>query len=210
MDTGTWPLAGLTVWVRDLQLRLPTPAEISHLARDAGAEPYDSSVPFLAVAEDTPLARQRRTAQAHWAAMGQWTPAKWALILAASVDGTPVGLHNIRAENFAVRAEVATGSWVRGQDQGKGFGTLMAAGALHLAFEGLGAGSAVCEIRTDNTASRRVAEKMGYEPDGIERRAVNGQMVEYNRYRLSASRWRQLRTLRVAVTGLAACRDMFG
>ena len=65
-------------------------------------------------------------------------------------------------------AEVSTFPGSRSH-HGQGIGTHMRAASLHFAFAGLGATDAISGAFDDNISSLRVSEKLGYQPDGIER-----------------------------------------
>jgi RimJ/RimL family protein N-acetyltransferase len=60
----------------------------------------------------------------------------------------------------------------------------MRAAALHQVLAGLDATDAVSGASDDNVSSPRVSEKLGYQPDGIERLAAHGR-VTTRRLRLS-------------------------
>jgi RimJ/RimL family protein N-acetyltransferase len=130
--------------------------------------------------------------------------------LAVFADGQVVGQQEISARDFAVVREVSTFSWLGVRHHGQGIGTEMRAAALHLAFAGLGASDAVSGAFDDNVPSLRVSEKLGYEPDGIERLAADGQVTTTRRLRLTRERWETGRRVPVTVTGLAPCLPMFG
>ena len=89
-------------------------------------------------------------------------------------------------------------------------GTHMRAAALHLAFAGLDATDAVSGAFDDNVSSLRVSEKLGYQPDGIERLAAHGRATTTRRLRLTRDRWQATDHVPVTVTGLAPCRPLFG
>ena len=75
---------------------------------------------------------------------------------------------------------------------------------------GLGAVEATSGAFDDNAPSLRVSEKLGYEPDGIERLAAHGRVTTTRRLRLTRDRWQATDRVPVAVTGLAPCRPLFG
>ena len=84
----------------------------------------------------------------------------------------------------------------------------MRAAALHLAFAGFDATDAVSGAFDDNVSSLRVSEKLGYEPDGIERLAAHGRATTTRRLRLTRDRWQATDRVPVTVTGLAPCRPL--
>ena len=148
--------------------------------------------------------------QHHWLRLGNWTPDDWALNLAVLEHGRVVGLQAIAARDYATMREVGTGSWIGLRHQGRGIGTEMRAAVLHLAFAELAATGATSGAFEDNPSSFRVSGKLGYEPDGIERRTVRGRAVVVRRLRLSRARWEEYRQVSVSVDGLEACLPLLG
>ena len=90
------------------------------------------------------------------------------------LEDRPIGIQELRATGFATLRTVETGSWLGRAFQGKGIGTEMRAAVLALAFDGLGAEVATSGAIDGNAASRRVSEKLGYEPNGESRVAPRG------------------------------------
>ncbi|MFD5783249.1 GNAT family N-acetyltransferase [Streptomyces sp. NPDC126933] len=146
----------------------------------------------------------------HWSRLGAWAPDDWALELVVFFEGRPVGIQEIRATDFGIRREIVSGSWIGLDHQGKGIGTEMRVAMLHLAFAELGAGSAKSVSFTDNHASLSVSRKLGYQPDGITRDVLHGQVVESQWLRLSRQDWSRQEHGPVTVSGLTACKDFFG
>jgi hypothetical protein len=81
-----------------------------------------------------PAERARSVLQYHWGRWAAWTPANWRLELAVVRDGTVVGTQGVAGTDFAIRREVATGSWLGRALQGQGIGTQMRAAVLALAL----------------------------------------------------------------------------
>jgi RimJ/RimL family protein N-acetyltransferase len=90
----------------------------------------------------------------------------WRLYFVVTVDGVPVGMQDLIAVEFGTFATVTTFSWLAANQRGRGIGREMRAAVLHLAFAGLAAREATSEAFTDNPASNRVSEGLGYEPNG--------------------------------------------
>ena len=82
------------------------------------------------------------------------------------LEDRPIGIQELRATGFPTLRTVETGSWLGRAFQGQGIGTEMRAAVLALAFDGLGAEVASSGAMDGNAASRRVSEKLGYEPNG--------------------------------------------
>jgi RimJ/RimL family protein N-acetyltransferase len=207
-----WPLKGLRVNTADLELRLPTEDELAELADLAarGVHPPNSR-PFLTPWTDLPPAeRARHVVQSHWHRLGAWTPQDWALELAVFHHGRPVGIQEMRAQDFTIRREVTTGSWLGLEHQGRGIGTEMRSAILHLAFAELGCVEATTASFTDNLASLGVSRKFGYRPDGITRDILHGRVVVSQRLRLSQQEWELTDHPQVTVSGLQGCVELFG
>ena len=210
--TVWWPLAGLRVLTPRLELRLPSDADLDELASVAAAGVHDPVIQPFAVGwtDASPAERARSTMQYQWQQRASWQPGNWTLDLAVVHAGTVVGTQGISGRDYAVTREVHTGSWLGLAHHGKGIGTEMRAAVLHLAFAGLGAEYANSGAFEDNNASRAVSRKLGYQPDGIERRSRRGQPATVLRLRLDRPTWEATHTLPVTITGLEACLPMFG
>jgi RimJ/RimL family protein N-acetyltransferase len=208
-----WPLYGLTISAPRLELRLPREEELAALAHLAGKGVHrPGERPFLVPwAEGSPEDRSRFVLQEHWARLGQWAPAAWALGFGVFHRGQPLGVVTLRARDFPVVREVATSSWLGVGHQGNGYGTEARAGLLTLAFDHLHARAARTEVFQDNHASQGVSRKLGYQHDGISVDARGGEAVVSDRLRLTRDSWAaQKERTAVKVDGMAACRAMFG
>ncbi|BCL25155.1 GNAT family N-acetyltransferase [Streptomyces aurantiacus] len=207
-----WPLLGLRLTTPRLELRLPSGEELSELADLAAEGVHDPDrMPFSVPWTDLlPSERARSVVQHHWLQLGDWTPDNWALNLAVFEHGQIVGQQTIAARNYASLREVNTGSWLGLRHQRRGIGTEMRTAVLHLAFAGLQAAEATSGAFTDNPASFRVSSKLGYEPDGIERLTVRGQVTAMRRLRISRARWEKHQKASVSIDGLDACLSLLG
>ncbi|MGW0730765.1 GNAT family N-acetyltransferase [Streptomyces mirabilis] len=207
-----WPLLGLRLTTPRLELRLPSGEELSELADLAAQGVHDPDrMPFSVPWTDLPpRERARSVVQHYWLRLGNWTPDNWALNLAVFEHGQIVGQQTIAARNYATLREVDTGSWIGLRHQGRGIGTEMRAAVLHLAFAGLKAAEATSGAFADNPSSFRVSSKLGYEPDGIERLTVRGQVTVMRRLRLSRARWEEHQQASVSIDGLSACLPLLG
>lgn len=212
MGHPLWPLYDLRLRTPDLVLRLPDEAELAALCAVARAGIHDpESMPFGVPWTDKPSPQfEREFIQFHWGARAGWSPRSWTLHLAVFHAGEPIGLQDLRGEEFGVLREVTTGSWLGRRFQGRGFGKQMRAAVLHLAFAGLGAEAARSSAFADNPSSLAVSRALGYEPNGVGRMAPRGIPREHLYLRLTRQRWQEHRYCDVAVTGLETCRDMFG
>jgi RimJ/RimL family protein N-acetyltransferase len=212
MASPHWPLAALRLQTPELELRWPSLDDLYALADLAAAGVHDPEVqPFMVAWTDaSPAERARSTLQYHRSRWGSWTPSDWMLELAVIRDGAVVGTQGFGGRDFAVLREVHTGSWLGRRYQGQGIGTQMRAAVLHLAFDGLGARSAVSAAFEDNPASLGVSRKLGYRDDGIEWHQVRGRPALTRRLRLDRAGWQAARMVPVQIYGLPPCLPLFG
>lgn len=212
MLADIFPLLGLRLTTPRLELRLPSPEELAALADVAAGGIHPSgTMPFTVPWTDQPPAEVARgVLQHHWLKLGQWAPDGWDLNLTVLHAGEVVGQQAIAARDLAVLRQVSTGSWLGRRHQGKGIGTEMRAAVLHLAFAGLDAEEALSSAFEDSHASLAVSRRLGYRPNGVERRVVCGSMTIDQRLRLSRKDWEEHSTTPVTIEGLAPCLPLFG
>lgn len=216
-DTGAvpadhFPLLGLRVRTPRLELRLPDDDQLAALAdlAVAGIHPPDE-MPFRTPFTDAPpdvLARS--VLQRHYRLRSEIAPETWVLPLVVLWDGVVVGTQSLQATDFAVTREVSTASWLGRAHQGKGAGTEMRAAVLHLAFAGLGAGTARSESFEDTPTSMAVSHKLGYADDGTATHAVRGRRRIARRLLLTRAVWEERRSVDVAIAGLEPCLPLLG
>lgn len=212
MKPQHWPLYGLRLRTPRLELRLPDLELLDDLASVAvdGVHP-PTEMPFTVPWTDAPPAERGKAVFQHvLATVADWSVRNWALSLAVLHEGKVVGRQDVMAKDFAITGEVSTGSWLGLAHQGRGIGTEMRAAALHLAFAGLGARTAVSAAMTDNPRSLGVSRRLGYLPDGLAVAQVGGAAVTLQRLRLDRDRWEECRDVDVTVEGLDGCRKEFG
>ena len=209
-----WPLFRLRLRTGELELRYPDDADLDALGRLAAGGIHDpAEMPFsFPFTDAAPLEVARSTLQFNWRLRGEWQPSNWHLTLVVVEGGQVVGTQGMAARGFAVRASVSTGSWLGRAHQGRGIGTAMRQAVLHLAFAGLGAAEARSGAFVDNTASVRVSERVGYEPDGTERAARRGHPATQVRFVMTRARWEACRGgwPPVRIEGLDPCLALFG
>jgi RimJ/RimL family protein N-acetyltransferase len=170
------PVLGLVIDVheegRSLQLRGITDADLAALVDVVAAGVHDPvRTPFTVPWTDVePAALPLGFAQYHWRARADWSAAAWKLNLGVWVDGRIVGVQGCDAEGYLVTRTAETGSWLGRTHQGTGTGTLMRRGICAFLFDHLGAARVTSGFFTDNPASGAVSRKLGYRPNGLERR----------------------------------------
>ncbi|MFJ9621652.1 GNAT family N-acetyltransferase [Streptomyces sp. NPDC101181] len=212
MTNRYWPLYGLRVRTPRLELRLPGVELLDEMASVAAGGVHEPDrMPFSEAWTDGRPENVGRAVVQHVAGtVAAWSSRDWTLTLAVLHEGRVVGRQDLMARDFGVRREVSTGSWLGLPYQGRGIGTEMRAGALHLAFAGLGARYAVSQAMTDNPRSLGVSRRLGYTDDGLATGAVRGGPVTLRRLRLDREQWERHRTTEVALEGLDGCRADFG
>lgn len=207
-----WPLFGLRLRIADLELRPPSDADQAELADLALAGVHPPEVmPFSTGWTDTPRDQlATSTMQFLWSTRAQWSPESWHLVFAVERVGVIVGAQGVQGEDFAHRRTVATGSWLGQAHQGRGTGKLMRTAVLAFAFEHLGALEARSGAFVDNPASAAVSRALGYVEDGTEVHAPRGRRAVEQRFLMTREAWHARARPEVTVTGLAACRALFG
>jgi RimJ/RimL family protein N-acetyltransferase len=212
MANGVWPLFDLEVRTPRLELRYPTDELLFDLAEVAARGVHDPSfMPFLHPWTRSASPELERSTLRHWWSLrASWSPTHWHLPLAVLVDGAAIGVQSLMSKDFAVTRTVSSGSWIGLEHQGRGTGSEMRAAALHLAFAGLGALNAYSGAFEDNTASLRLSQRLGYEPNGdrvVNREGAPARVVEL---KLTRETWEQTRRTDIRVSGLDSCREWFG
>jgi RimJ/RimL family protein N-acetyltransferase len=207
-----WPLFGLRLRTSRLELVPVNDVLIPPLARVARAGIHDPGAsPFANGWTDrSPAEWETGFARYFWSQRGSWTPGRWALPFAVLLDGNPIGVQQLTAEEFPVRRTVGTGSWLSLAFQGHGIGTEMREAVLHFSFEVLGAEVAVTGAYPHAIASVRISERIGYVQNGTRRDIIDGRPVDAVLFRLSRDDWRTRRRTAVEVEGFEGCESMFG
>jgi RimJ/RimL family protein N-acetyltransferase len=182
-------LRALRVRTPRLELRLPTREELVALAdlARAGIHPPERMPFYVPWSDRAQLPEFSDEFVAHHVdGLAAWSDDAWTLNLAAFHDGRPIGIQSLRRAGDAVD----TGSWLGAAWQDRGLGTEMRAGALELAFRGLGYPAATSGAFVDNPQSQRVSEKLGYRVVGRATHAPRDEPVEELLYRLDRDDWR--------------------
>lgn len=210
--TDIWPFFGLTVTTPRVTLAYPTDAMIADLVTKAEDIHSPDWSPFSGPWSLKP-AEKRATSivQFQWNARASLTPEKWQLPFAVVVDGEVVGAQDVFATDFNKRRVARTGSWLGRPHQGTGIGTEARRAILFLIFEGLGAQLAETEAFETNEASRRVTEKLGYQPNGETISVRGDDEVERSiQYRLERADWEETRPDDIVIEGLEPCLPLLG
>ncbi len=207
-----WPLTRLRILTPLLELRYPSDDDLAALADLAIRGIHEPDVmPFRQPWSDAPADKLGPDLlRYNWRLRADTGPDDWSIPFVVVRDGVVVGCQDLLAQHFRIRREVATGSWLGREHQGRGTGTEMRAAVLHLAFAGLGADEACSAAMAGNTASLRVSAKFGYVEDGIDRLSPREELVIEQRLRLTRARWEQGRRDDIVIDGLDGCRSWLG
>ncbi|WP_424186573.1 GNAT family N-acetyltransferase [Actinokineospora sp. G85] len=210
MISHAFPPAALTLHTPRLELRLPTPDELAHLATTAAQGiHHPHTTPFgTPWTTGTPQQVASRTVLHHWRTLGNWEPHHWALPLTAFLDGHPIGTQELKAHHLATTRTVSTGSWLGQPHQGHGYGKEMRNAVLHLAFTTLGAHRARSAAFDTNPASLAVSRALGYTHDGTEELVVLDKPVRQHRLLLTPDNWTN--PTPTTTTGATPCLPWFG
>jgi RimJ/RimL family protein N-acetyltransferase len=171
-----------------------------------GPGPFDDPMSLYA---DSPE-RAHRWLRAIWAGRARADADRWRLYFVVLADGEPTGMQDLIGEDFAKLGTVTTFSWLGPGYRGRGIGSEMRAAALHLAFAGLGAREAASEAFTDNHASNRVSQALGYEPNGTNWATRRGEAALLARWKLTRDRWEKTRRTDIELTGVRDCLPVLG
>jgi RimJ/RimL family protein N-acetyltransferase len=208
-----WPFFGLRVRTPRLELRYPDDELCAAIVEVAAGGIHNAdAMPFLnpwtrAPADELP----RESMRFFWRTRAELTADDWHLALAVLVDGEPVGVPGLVAQDIGVRRGVETGSWLGQAHQGRGVGTEMRRAVLHLAFAGLGAHFAETQAFDDNPASLGVTNKLGYEPNGDLVHVREGAAATLLRFTMTRRSWEEhLAADDVTIDGLDACLPLLG
>lgn len=206
-----WPLRHLELRTPRLSLRPDDDEGLLELASLAvrGVHPPEVMPFTTAWTDQEPAEMVRTTMQWHWAARAALRPGDWSLHFLVRRDGIVVGTQSLVAGGFAVTREVRTGSWLGTAHQRRGTGTEMRAAVLLFAFDVLDALTARSTAFTDNTASLRVSDRLGYRPDGTVVSAPRGRRAVETRLVVTPERFVRPEWA-LQIDGLAACRPLLG
>jgi RimJ/RimL family protein N-acetyltransferase len=112
--------------------------------------------------------------------------------------------------DFAALGTVTSFSWLAPGARGRGLGREARSAILHLAFEGLGAREAASDAFTDNVASNRVSEALGYERNGTAWATRRGEAAELQCWRLTRDAWASRRRTDIELSGVEECKPVLG
>jgi len=206
---AVWPLHGIRLHTRDLDLRVMTEADLPTIWRllpdDLELNPHATTYAGL----DRRANRRAILAQSYWRALGMWSPDDWALPFVVGATGHVVGVQWLEGPDWRSDRTVDSSSWLVPAARGRGFGTQMRAAVLALAFGPLGARAAVSSAVVDNGASLGVSRSLGYRDTHTSVLEHSGEKLQH--VRLARREWESSgHAAGVRVEGVAPALPFFG
>lgn len=206
-----WPLFDVEVRTPRITMRYlddQLAVELAALAARGVHEP--DQMPFAYPWTDAASPDLERNAlRFYWRCRAETAADSWHLIFAVLADGAVVGTTSLIAADFPITRSFETGSWVGRSLQGRGLGTELRVATLHLGFLGLHAQQATTNAYADNVASLAVTRKLGYEPNGTQRRPRRDAVAETMGFRMDRA-WfvEHVRREDVEISGAARACDL--
>ncbi|WP_077490304.1 GNAT family N-acetyltransferase [Sinomonas mesophila] len=176
-----WPLFRLRLATPRLALRPLRDEDLPALAEAAASGIHDPArTPFAAPWTDAPAGElAANTARWVWGRRSELAADAWTVQFGVFAhDGALLGAQDVSAARFTDRRTIETGSWLRRDAQGRGYGAEMRAAVLLWAFDCLGAEVAETAAFDWNAASLGVSRRLGYGPNGETRHATRPGVVE--------------------------------
>ncbi|MDO4239044.1 GNAT family N-acetyltransferase [Micrococcus sp.] len=172
-----WPPYGLVVESGDLRMTALREADVPEVLDVVAGGIHDPAwTPFLFPWTDAPAEEMPANYVRFFAStLTRTVDGGVSLELVVRRNGRVVGMQGLNGPDVARTRRLETGSWLGLPFQGQGLGTRMRRMVCALAFDGLGLDAVTSSAWMDNTASRRVSEKVGYRETGrgeAERRGV--------------------------------------
>lgn len=202
-------LKNLKIKTPRLELRLPTDLEVEALAKVATTGIQEPSEPHfqdenLYKSPDEIKTWLKNFIEKH---NKNWSKDNWQLPFGVFYEGHPIGLQTMYARDFPIARGFGCGYWIGLAYQGKGLGTETVQAVLTLGFDGLNAREAYLGAWSDNAASIRIMEKLGFIPNGEYWMARNGNAYKDKRMRLPRENWTKPND--ITFEGIEHYLDMF-
>lgn len=205
-----FPPFGVRVSCGPLELTGIGPDEVVELLEVASNGVHDPAVmPFTVPWTEADAADLPFNFFQWWArTAASWTREAWSLNLGVRWNGQMVGVQSVSTQDFLVLRFGETGSWLGRRFHGQGIGTVMRQAMCALLFDHLDFEFVTSAAFTDNPASLRVSEKVGYKENGL----------DWNLRRGEGSRTKRLLLIRedlvrgpeIEVQGVAELRYFIG
>ena len=159
-----WPINSLAIHTERLALRVPREDDIEKInallqtgVQAENTPEYSSS--WLYIDKSNRINEYIKDINTHY---DNWKPDHWNLPLAVLFEDKPIGMQYISHKPIGNIYTFGSGMWVGLEYQNKGFATEMGRAVLKFGFETLNASTGFLGAWSDNKASLRVIEKLGY------------------------------------------------
>ncbi|MEY2426335.1 MAG: hypothetical protein QOI61_1907 [Actinomycetota bacterium] len=205
-----WPLFDLSIRTPRIELRYPDDELVLRIIDVSTKGIHDPAfMPFGFAWTDKPSPLfERNSIQHYWKNRAEHQANKWGLNFVVMLDGEPVGIQGIHADDFAMTRQAATGSWLGQAFQGQGIGKEMRAAVLHFAFAGLDAERCLSGAWHDNASSLGVSRALGYVENGEDIALRRGERDRQIRLLLMRDEWEKRRRDDIEIVGLDACINL--
>ena len=212
MNLGeAFPTFGLRIEAGPIVLRPITDDVLPQLIALALGGIHDpQTMPFYIPWTDAPPDRlPLNFTQYHWGVRASWSPDQWDLQFAVEYEGRIVGCQGFATANYLVTRTGETGSWLGRAHHGAGIGTLMRQAICAFCFDHLEAEQVTSAAFADNPASNAVSRKVGYVPNGLQRKPRReGEWQGSQQWLLTPETF--IRGPRITATGVSEFRKFIG
>lgn len=166
--TEIFPPLGVRITCGPLELRGISDVEVLSLLKvvQDGVHPTDR-MPFAYPWTEAPPDELPLNYLQWWArSLATWQQDAWGLDLCVLWDGEVVGVQGVSTRDFLTLRYGETGSWLGQRFQGRGIGTAMRRAMCAFLFDELEFEVITSAAFSDNPASLRVSQKVGYRTNG--------------------------------------------
>lgn len=164
-----WPPFALRIRAGDMEMSPVRESDYPELADIAAGGVRKNDVPAFLVNWDSGSGEEiaRSIAQYQWGTRANFRVDDWTIEFTVRVGGRAIGVQGVSANDFIRTRCVSTGSWLAVHEQGQGYGTRMRRAVVAAFADAFDVETFQSAYFEGNDASRRVAEKLGYFPNGV-------------------------------------------
>lgn len=200
----------LIIYTQHLKLRIPSSKDLTFLASIASEGIQNADEPRFQ--SDYLYDRSAQNIENYlneniYKYLSSWNKNDWHLPFAVFYENNPIGMITMYAKDFPVARGFGCGYWIGLAYQGKGLGTEMLQATLSFGFDKLEAQEAYVGAWSDNEASKRIMEKLGFVFNGEYWMARQGQAMKDIRMRLPKEKWTKPDS--ISIQGFESCKNYF-
>lgn len=204
-------LFNISIKTSRLNLRVPKDKEFEQLGQvvsDGIQKPDEPHFQSEGLYNKTPEEGTKGLKEFVEGHINNWSKEDWQLPFAIFYEDRPIGLITMYSKQFPITRGFGASYWIGLPYQGKGLGTEALNAILTLGFDGLSAREAYCGTWSDNIASLRMMEKLGFVFNGEYWMNRNGEAVKDRRMRLPKESW--IKSENISINGLDERFEIFG